>query len=232
MVTDGAAAHQPLERAADPHLQGGVDGAGGLVEDQQVGVGEVGAEQRDQLPLAGRQRLAALADPGVEPARQAGDPVAEAELVGAGEDVGRRWRRAGRSGRWRPGCRRRGSPPAAPAPRCGAATPGRCRGRRPRRAAPRPRLGSISRVSSLANVDLPEPVSPTIATRVPAAMSMVDVAQHRRPAGVGERDVVEPDVDRAARQDLRRPARGRPGRPGCRGCRSPGASRRWRSGRR
>ena len=51
---------------------GRVDGAGGLVEDQQVGVGEVGAEQRDELPLAGRQRLAALADPGVEAARQAG----------------------------------------------------------------------------------------------------------------------------------------------------------------
>ena len=37
----------------------------------------------------------------------------------------------------------------------------------------RPSEGSISRVSSLANVDLPEPVSPTTASRVPAAIVVV-----------------------------------------------------------
>ena len=65
----GPRLHEPLERAADLHLQRRVDGAGGLVEDQQVGVGEVRAQERDELPLAGRQRLAALADLGVQPAR-------------------------------------------------------------------------------------------------------------------------------------------------------------------
>ena len=34
-----------------------------------------------------------------------------------------------------------------------------------------PAEGSISRVSSLAKVDLPEPVSPTIATRRPASIA-------------------------------------------------------------
>jgi hypothetical protein len=46
-----------------------------------------------------------------------------------------------------------------------------------------PSEGSISRVSSLANVDFPEPVSPTIATRVPAAMSIVTSRSTSGPAG-------------------------------------------------
>ena len=74
MVTEVRPRHQPLEGPADPHLERRVDGAGGLVEDQQVGVGQVGAQQGDQLALAGRQRLAALADAGVEAAR-AGRPA-------------------------------------------------------------------------------------------------------------------------------------------------------------
>ena len=101
MVTDVRPLHQPLEGAADPHLEAGVDRAGGLVEDQQVGVGQVRAQQRDELPLPGRQRLAALADLGVEAARAAREPVVEAELGRRGEDlvlgrvepaVARRWR--------------------------------------------------------------------------------------------------------------------------------------------
>ena len=47
----GAPAHQPLQRQADPHLERRVDGRGGLVEHEQVGVGELGAQQRDELPL-------------------------------------------------------------------------------------------------------------------------------------------------------------------------------------
>ena len=47
----------------------------------------------------------------------------------------------------------------------------------------RPSEGSISRVSSLAKVDLPEPVSPTIATRVPAAMSRVTSRSTGGPPG-------------------------------------------------
>ena len=185
----GAPAHQPLEGAADPHLEGRVDGAGGLVEDQQVGVGELGPQQRDQLALARRQRLAALADPGLEPARQAGQPVAEAELVGAGADLvvgGLEPAVAdvGGEGVVEEEALLRHQHDAAAQRR-----PGRSRARRRRRAAPRPSVGSISRVSSLAIVDLPEPVSPTTAIRVPAAMSRSIVAQHRRAAGVGEADV-------------------------------------------
>ncbi len=66
----GAAVHQRLQRPADAHLELGVDRAGGLVEHQQVGVGEVRPDQRDQLSLARAHRLAALADPGVEAHRQ------------------------------------------------------------------------------------------------------------------------------------------------------------------
>ena len=66
----GAAAGHRVERALQPHLGRRVDGAGRLVEHQQVGVGDVGAGQRDQLPLAHAQRLAALADRGVQPGRQ------------------------------------------------------------------------------------------------------------------------------------------------------------------
>ena len=46
-----------------------------------------------------------------------------------------------------------------------------------------PSDGSISRVSSLANVDLPEPVSPTIAIRLPAAMSIVTSRSTGGPPG-------------------------------------------------
>ncbi len=43
--------------------------------------------------------------------------------------------------------------------------------------------GSISRVSSLAKVDLPDPVSPTIAIRVPEAMSIVTSRSTGGPPG-------------------------------------------------
>ena len=51
-----------VQGAGQPLLGRRVDGAGRLVEHQQVGVGDVGAGERDQLPLPRRQRLAALAD--------------------------------------------------------------------------------------------------------------------------------------------------------------------------
>ena len=76
-----------------------------------------------------------------------------------------------------------------------------------------PPAGSISRVSSLANVVLPLPVSPTTATRVRAGIVQVDVGQHGRAARVGKRHVVEPHDERARRQVARPPRPGRP-RPG------------------
>ena len=56
-----------------------VDGAGGVVEDQQPGTADDGAGQRQPLPLAAGEGGAALADPGVEPLGQRGD-----EAVGGG----------------------------------------------------------------------------------------------------------------------------------------------------
>ena len=160
--------------AAMPHLHGRVDGAGRLVEDQQVGVGEVGADQRDQLPLPRRQRLAALADPGVEPARQPVEPVGEPELGRARRrDVLVGWRRAGRSATLaQQRVRRTGSPPAAPAPRGRAA-------RRTRTVAQvdaveqhrARRSGPSAGSAAWRSVVLPEPVSPTTATRRAGAMS-------------------------------------------------------------
>ena len=50
----------------------------------------------------------------------------------------------------------------------------------------RPAVGSASRTSSLASVDLPEPVAPTRATDAPGADHGVDVAQRvRRRRGSG-----------------------------------------------
>ena len=69
-----APAGQPVERGGDAHLERRVDGAGGLVEHEQVGVGQLRPHQRHELALPGRQRLAALADPGVE-ARPAARPA-------------------------------------------------------------------------------------------------------------------------------------------------------------
>jgi len=66
----GTTPRQAFESALETHFGRGVDGGRCLVEDQQVGVGEVGPGQRDQLPLTGRQRLAALADWRLQSARQ------------------------------------------------------------------------------------------------------------------------------------------------------------------
>ena len=50
-----------------------------LVEHEHVGIGHTGAQQGHELPLPGRQRLAALADAGHQPVAQAVDPVVEPE---------------------------------------------------------------------------------------------------------------------------------------------------------
>jgi hypothetical protein len=64
----------------------------------------------------------------------------------------------------------------------------------------RPSTGSISRVSSLAKVVLPEPVSPTTAILLRGGDPQRDVVEDGRAARVGEGDVLEGHIDGTARQ--------------------------------
>ncbi len=54
--------HQPVEGGLDLALALGVEGRGGLVEEQDRRVLQDGARDRDALALAARERHAALAD--------------------------------------------------------------------------------------------------------------------------------------------------------------------------
>ena len=117
-------------------------------------------------------------------------------------------------------------------PSCGTSTTRRrseanaTGGRRRRRAATAPERGVHQPGEQLGEGGLARPGLADDGDPGAGLDVLGDVAQHQRPAGVAEGDVVEVDVHRPARQRLPRPARGRRGRPGCRGCRSPGASRR------
>ena len=77
----GAADDQLLERALDRRLGFVVDGAGGLVQDQDARVADDGARQGDALALPAGELLAALADLGVVAVGQGAD-----EVVGLGGD--------------------------------------------------------------------------------------------------------------------------------------------------
>lgn len=67
----GAARHDGPQRLVDLVLDAGVDGGGGVVEEEQPGVGEEGAGQRDALALAAGEGEALFADAGVEPGGRA-----------------------------------------------------------------------------------------------------------------------------------------------------------------
>ena len=88
------------QRAGERPLGLGVDRRGRLVEDQQPRVGELGPCQRDELALADRQPLAALADRrSSEPVGQAVHPPARDRATRTRlDDLGRRSRRADRTG--------------------------------------------------------------------------------------------------------------------------------------
>ncbi len=83
----GATGRQSPERLGDARLGGGVDRARGLVEDQQAWVGDLGAHESDQLPLADRELFASLTGARVEPVLQREHPVTEAELLEGGVDL-------------------------------------------------------------------------------------------------------------------------------------------------
>ena len=233
MVTEVRPRVSRSRAAADPHLQGGVDGRRSPRRGR-AGRGRRGA--RGPAPPAAappptatrRAGRRACRGPSGRPSSQSARPSS----VDRGEDVGRRWRRAGRSAALAR------SVASKRKPSCGTSTT-RSRSEAngtSRRSTPSsrtaPSVGSISRVSSLASVVLPEPVSPTTATRVLGAIVQVDVVQHRAAARVGEADRRRSRSTPALAAAACRAARGRRRRRACRGCRSPGATRRWRSGRR
>ena len=130
------------------------------------------------------------------------------------------------------GCRRRGSPPAAPARTL----------QRSESSATSRRSTPSSRTAPAVGVHQPgEQLGERGLARAGLADDRHPAAGRRgrgrcraAPAGRPGRRSRRPrsDVERARGQHVRRRRRGRRGRPGCRGCRSRGASRRWRSGRR
>ena len=63
--------HDPAQAVVDGLFDLGVDGAGGVVEDQDARVGHDGPGQGDALALAAREGQAPLADDGVVAARAA-----------------------------------------------------------------------------------------------------------------------------------------------------------------
>src|SRR6478735_7672169 len=71
----GAAVEEALEASLDRFLRADGDVGGGLVEDEDAGLGEEGAGEGDQLALAGRELDAALADFGVEALGQGFDEL-------------------------------------------------------------------------------------------------------------------------------------------------------------
>ena len=86
----GAALHQPFEGGLDEGLALGVEGAGGLVEQQDGGVLEEGAGNGDTLTLAAGQAQARLAGAGRIAFGQGGDEVMGGSGGGGGLDLGPR----------------------------------------------------------------------------------------------------------------------------------------------
>ena len=65
--------HEPFHRFHDRGLGPRIDGAGGLVEDEDRGILQEGAGERDALALAAGETHAALADLGLVALRQVDD---------------------------------------------------------------------------------------------------------------------------------------------------------------
>ena len=84
----GAVAHQFLQRGLHQGLGFGIERRSGLVEQQQRRVAQDRARDGDALALAARQRDAALAELGLETARQAADEFGGMGELGGALDFG------------------------------------------------------------------------------------------------------------------------------------------------
>ncbi len=159
------------EGVRDAHLGERVDRRGRLVEHQHVGVGDTGPQQRDQLTLAGRQRVAAFADPRVESVGQRRPPSRRRR---ADRRVARSRSRvaSGRANRMLlaiVSSNRNGSWATTTIRRRSSALSISASGTPPSRTCPA--IGSAKRATMRPSVVLPEPVAPTTATCWPAGMN-------------------------------------------------------------
>ena len=91
---DRASLHQPLERVLDEQLGAGIERRRRFVEHDDRGIGEGGADERDELALTGREVRTPLVDFRVETVGERRRSVrSRSERVDRGVDVG-----VGRSG--------------------------------------------------------------------------------------------------------------------------------------
>ena len=65
----GTSPRQAFKRTGDPDLGQGIDARRGLVENEDVGVGEASAEERDELALTRRELPTSFPDTGLESSR-------------------------------------------------------------------------------------------------------------------------------------------------------------------
>ena len=83
----GPPLHEDAERGVDALLHLDVDGAGGVVEDEDRWVDQEGAGDGDALALPARERVATLADHGVVAVGQAVDEAGGTGRLGRGHDL-------------------------------------------------------------------------------------------------------------------------------------------------
>ena len=84
----GPWAGQASDRVADDGLAGGIELRGGLVEDDQPGIGQDRPCDRDALPLPAAQPDPALTDGLVVAVREGRDEVVRTRLAGGGPNRG------------------------------------------------------------------------------------------------------------------------------------------------
>ena len=83
----GAPLQQAAQGGVDLLLDAGVDRRGGVIEDEDVGIGEEGACESHPLALAARKGEAPLADDGVVAAGEGEDELVRFRGLGGGDHV-------------------------------------------------------------------------------------------------------------------------------------------------